>query len=193
MKQRYQANKDDIGRIRAVKKAIQFSNEDERKRHEKFQLELRDCFSFTCVCCHKIMSISGVRPIDLAEFKQKLEREAPGLYDKSIQDPPKEAFLNGKHYICTTCKKWLFEKKKIPKHSVLNGLDHDKKVDLTDLESMLVAKNILFLKIHYLPKSRWHATKDKAVNVPILDDDLLKTYNAVKSFPRKPDNNLSLD
>ena len=118
MKQRYQANKDDIGKIRAVKKAIQFSNEDEKKRHQKFQLELRDCFSFICICCHKIMSISGVQPIDLAEFKQKLEREAPGLYDKSIQDPPKEAFLNDKHYICTTCKKWLFQKKKIPKIEV---------------------------------------------------------------------------
>ena len=125
MKQRYQANKDDIAKIKAVRKAIMFANENEKKRHEKFQLDLRDCFSFTCVCCHKIMSISGLRPIDLRNIKQQLEREAPGLYDKSIQEPPKELCLDGKHYMCTTCRKWLFQKKRIPKHSVLNGLGHD--------------------------------------------------------------------
>ena len=29
--------------------------------------------------------------------------------------------------------------------------------------------------------------KDRTVNVPILDDDILRTLNTVKSLPRKPD------
>lgn len=171
-----------------TQKSINFANEDERKRHIKFQVDLIDCFSHKCICCHKIMSISGVKPIKVEDLKQKLDKESPGLFEKSIKQPtPPDVFLNGSTYICATCKKWLYQKKKMPKHSALNGLDTDVKHDLTDLESVLVSKNILFLKIHYLPKTRWPAVQDKTVNIPLLDDDLRKTYNAVQAFPRKPD------
>ena len=43
------------------------------------------------------------------------------------------------------------------------------------------------MQIFELPKSRWQAVKDRTVNVPILDDDILRTLNTVKSLPRKPD------
>ena len=62
MKKRYQDNRDDIAKIGAVKRAIKFANEDEKKRHTNFQACLRDCFSHACVCCHKILTTSGVRP-----------------------------------------------------------------------------------------------------------------------------------
>ena len=171
-------------------KEINFANEDEKKRHEKFQLDLRDCFSHICVCCHKIMSSSGVRPVpgNIQGLKQRLEMVAPGLFAKCIKEKlPPGAVINKSIYLCTTCNKWLFQKKKVPKHSVLNGLDCEDMVPLTDLESVLVSKNILFLKIVHLPKSRWHAVQDKTVNVPILDDDILKTLNTVQAFPRKSD------
>ena len=45
---------------------------------------------------------------------------------------------------------------------------------------------ILFIKIINLVKSRWRGHKDHTTNVPILDDDLLETYNKVSSFPRQP-------
>ena len=172
-------------------KELNFANEDEKKRHANFQFDLRDCFSHICVCCHKIMSSSGVRavPGNIEGLRQRLEKVAPGLFKKSIKEElPAGAVLNKSIYLCTTCNKWLFQKKKIPKHSVLNGLDCDDIVPLTDLESVLVSKNILFLKIKHLPKSRWHAVEDKTVNVPILDDDILKTLNtfkaAIKSYSK---------
>ena len=171
-------------------KELNFANEDEKKRHTNFQACLRDCFSHACVCCHKILTTSGVRPVlgNIEGLKQRLEKAAPGLFEKSIKVKlPAEEVINKSIYLCTTCNKWLFQKKKIPKHSVLNGLDCDDEVPLTDLEAVLVSKNILFLKIMHLPKTRMHAVQDKTVNVPILDDDILNNMNAVQSFPRNPD------
>ena len=167
------------------RKNIEFTNEDERKRHLKFELDLQDCFSFKCICCHQIMSKSGVQPVKVEDLKVKLDKQSPGLFEKSIQYPlPEDLFLDKKTFLCSTCRKWLFNKKKRPKRSVMNRLDKDVKLDLTDLESILISKNIIFLKIYETPKSQYYAVKDKAVNVPILDDDILNGLNSVKSFPR---------
>ena len=171
------------------RKNIEFANEDEKARHMKFHIDLRDCFSCKCVCgCHKIMSKSGVHDVKVTDLKDRLDRESPGLFEKSIQYPvPEDVYLNKKTYICSTCRKWLHQKKRMPKHSVMNGLDKDEKLPLTELESVLISKNILFLKIRHLPKSQFPAVLDKTVNVPILDDDILKNLNSVQAFPRKPD------
>ena len=70
--------------------------------------------------------------------------------------------------------------------STLNGLsiyDHEPELQLTELEGNLIAKNILFMKIFQLPKSRWTALKDKIVNVPVNDDDII---NTVSKLPRTP-------
>ena len=56
-----------------------------------------------------------------------------------------------------------------------------------ELRIKKVNHNLLFFKIFELPKSRWQAVKDRTVNVPICDDDILRTLNTVKSLPRKPD------
>ena len=57
------------------------------------------------------------------------------------------------------------------------------KLEQSELEATLIAKNIIFMKIFHLPKSRWSAVKDKTVNVPIQDDDVLQT---VGNFPWMP-------
>ena len=74
--------------------------------------------------------------------------------------------------------------------SVNNGLliidfidSEGNKIDLSELEATLIAKNIVFMKIFQLPKSRWSAVKDKTVNVPIPETVVLET---VKKFPRMP-------
>ena len=78
----------------------------------------------------------------------------------------------------------------MPPMSTKNGLDivdlkdsNGNKIELSELEATLIAKNILFMKIFHLPKSRWSAVKDKTVNVPIQDDAVLQT---VSNFPRMP-------
>ena len=45
---------------------------------------------------------------------------------------------------------------------------------------------IIFVKIHTLPKRLMSGSKDKVVNVPINSEDLQKTFDKIKSFPRQP-------
>ena len=74
----------------------------------------------------------------------------------------------------------------MPPMSVMNGLqipDHDEELELTELEGNLIAKNIVFMKIFHLPKSRWTGLKDRIVNVPIKDDTIM---NTVTKLPRTP-------
>ena len=56
-------------------------------------------------------------------------------------------------------------------------------MELTELEANLIAKNIVFMKIFMLPKSRWTALKDKIINVPVKDDDIV---NTMTRLPRTP-------
>ena len=81
--------------------------------------------------------------------------------------------------------------KKIPPMCTKNGLKlsesdaelREQKLEMTELEGALIAKNIIFQKIYQLPKSRWTALKDKIVNVPINEDSIL---NTIESVPRTP-------
>ena len=81
--------------------------------------------------------------------------------------------------------------KKIPPMCTKNGLKlsetdaelREQKLEMTELEGALIAKNIIFQKIYQLPKSRWTALKDKIVNVPINEDPIL---NTIESVPRTP-------
>ena len=52
-------------------------------------------------------------------------------------------------------------------------------LNLSELESVLIAKSILFFKLFKLPKTRWAGMHDKLVNVPINDDDLINTLSNV--------------
>ena len=89
-------------------------------------------------------------------------------------------------YICKSCKGYL-KKGKMPKMCAKNGLEVDKipdpKLKLTELENNLIARNIVFQKIHKLPKSRWQGTHDRLVNVPVGPQDVL---NTIESLPRTP-------
>ena len=47
----------------------------------------------------------------------------------------------------------------------------------------MIALNIIFQKVFRLPKSRWPAMKDKTVNIPVFEADVMKT---VETLPRTP-------
>ena len=71
--------------------------------------------------------------------------------------------------------------------SYLNKLSLDsipECLKLNEVETVLIARNILFLKLFRLPKSLWSAVKDKVINVPITSDDILNSLEEIKSFPR---------
>ena len=79
--------------------------------------------------------------------------------------------------------------------SSLNGLGvtdtPEEGKDLNDLEKALTSKNILFVRVRILPRSRWRKQQGKTVCIPIDNDTLLKTLNKVNTQlprdPRKPE------
>ena len=104
--------------------------------------------------------------------------------EKTRKAPTKE---NGNYHICFACKGHL-NKGKIPPMSHMNNLQlfdiscHPE-LQVSELENSLIALNLIFQKIHQLPKSRYPATHDKIVNIPIYESDVLKT---VEALPRTP-------
>jgi hypothetical protein len=76
--------------------------------------------------------------------------------------------------------------------SAMNGLQlHDaddmiarEGLKLTELEGALIAKSIIFQKTYQLPKSRWTALKDRLINIPINDDDIVNTLEQMPRTPR---------
>ena len=94
--------------------------------------------------------------------------------------------------LCNTCVNYLKKGKTSPSN-VKNGLKldetdkqiEDQNLNLTELENALIAKTILFQKIFLLPKSRWTATLDKQVNIPIPDNKINETLDLL---PRTPNN-----
>ena len=78
--------------------------------------------------------------------------------DINTEEIPKS---NDRWYICKTCVKYL-QKNEMPPLNVNNGLEldeMDEELDLTELEQTLIAKKILFLKLHVRnPSQIWHFT-----------------------------------
>ena len=58
-----------------------------------------------------------------------------------------------------------------------------KELLLSELEQCMIARNLLFMKLHQKPKSRMAGVKDRIVNVPVHEDDIMDT---IKSLPRTP-------
>ena len=130
-------------------------------------------------------------------YTDKLRNQINGIkhdhVDSCIEDVLKtKTFIGGKgyHYICLTCVRHM-KRGKVPPMSAMNRFqlhEEDKeikhqKLDLTELEGALIAKNIIFQKIYQLPKSRWTALKDRLINIPIMDEDIM---NTIEQMPRTP-------
>ena len=95
--------------------------------------------------------------------------------------------IHSEQYICFTCKNHI-SKGKVPPMSNQNDLklvdiSQYEELHLTELENSMIALNILFQKVFKLPKSRWPAMKDKTINIPINESDVIRT---IESLPRTP-------
>ena len=150
----------------------------------KFWRDTEDGLSYSCVCCHKLKFDNQV-----VEFEEPLiSRIGQQWIEEAIGEPDPRQERFGKYYICHYCKNKLLQNKMPPishKNSLdLVDLEPHPELKTTPLENSLIAKNLLFQKIVQLPKSRWSATKDKIVNVPINDQDIVDT---MERLPRTPD------
>ena len=184
---RAKEQKQDTARKKNVCRTLRFSKST-TERLQDFRSSIENGCIFICVCCNRRCFDTNIVEYS-KQFKASIEEDFPGLLERCVQSISESDSVQGRQYICHTCKNYL-KRGKMPPMSTRNGLDivdlkdsNGDKLELTELEATLIAKNILFMEIFNLPKSRWSAVKDKTVNVPIQDDAVLQT---VSSFPRMP-------
>ena len=158
------------------------------ERLQDFRTSVENGCIFICVCCNRRCFDTNVVEYN-EQFTASIEEDYPDLLERCVQSLSGSDSVQGKQCICHICKNYL-KRGKMPPMSTRNGLDivdlkdsKRNKLELSELEATLIAKNIIFMKIFHLPKSRWSAVKDKTVNVPIQGDAVLQT---VSNFPRMP-------
>ena len=133
---------------------------------------------FVCSSCDQKMFQNNVTKLDekLIENIKSVNSES---YDTVIANNIQEITLNTKEtgndpeilisvYLCSTCKRHLLNGK-LPPMSKMNGLDlvdlrNDPDLKLSELESNLISKRLLFQKIYQLPRSRMAGCKDRLIN-----------------------------
>ena len=187
-----------------AKKTIQESDKSRHKnsRQSKSEVDRLKRFNkavifgpiFVCSSCEQKMFRDNVTKID-EKFEKLIDSISPELFKETIPEKLRLSIdleHNGKvtdnlSFICNTCKKYL-KWGKIPPMSAANNLrlltlSEKDDVKLTELENNLIAQNIIFQKVFQLPKSRWSATKDRLVNIPISSSDVM---NTITNLPRTP-------
>ena len=183
-------------RDRLSKKNSNFNlyKENERKSKEEYRLNVKATFSrldrlnffkhavkfgaiCVCSCCNQRLFEYGVSAIT-EKCRELIRAKKLTLYNETVKEVVQN--INGQiaSYICHTCKRTLM-KGKIPSMSVCNGLSlrdiNDPDLKLSEIESNLIAQNIIFQKIFLLPKSKMSAVKDRLVNVPVGPSDVINT------------------
>ena len=189
------------------------TKETAEDRYRNMCKDLKDTWSVACICCHKKISSTKTKKYsddtmeggEINKVFNKLMNELEEGLKSCIQTPDDTLFpeqlrkmieITKEIHLCSTCDRTLRQKKKMPAQCAKNGLQIDKLPveaqdellkNLNDLEKVLISKNILFIKIFQMPKTRWQKTIDKCVNVPLFCNDLLKTLNKLCPLPRNPE------
>ena len=155
-------------------------NQDMAGRLKDFRGSQRDGLSYVCASCNRLWFRTSVTDVSNSRSKLGTKILEPLRMDEN------DKLLST--YLCGTCQKYL-KANKLPPLAAKNGLSIEPMPDhlnLSELEAVLCSRNIIFAKIHSLPR-RWCAgSKEKVVNVPINSDDLRNTLDKIKNFPRQP-------
>ena len=125
------------------------------------------------------------------EMQDEAVKENQGIMHQTQEEKINKEIL----YMCCNCFSTLTRKKKCPRISVSNGLELDEQpeclTDLKDLELQLISLELIFLKIFRKPPSEilkrgssMRFVHDHLINVPLEDEDIIKTIN---SLPRNLD------
>ena len=183
---------------------------DPKEQIKKFRSEIKkfrsECMGpiFTCICCMRDLfkrSVEELKGSLEAHIINKNNMQGFLYFDESLKikdeieylsESGDEEFktkkLQKSYYLCKTCLGYL-KKSKMPPMSFKNYLEPVEVPnclkDLTDLEKQLIVKNLIFIKVHQLPKTRMQAMNDRVINDAIDDDNIGKR---VKSLSRTEHN-----
>ena len=185
-----------------------------KERLLKFAHECKYGPIFVCVCCMRVLfkrgankitnnfeeQLFGSKMIDYLQTEiesedpndnleiQKKRSKCTKLEWKQNKRLKESLRVHGAHYLCCNCRDYL-EKTEIPPRCAKNSLEYQEIPDclqLSNLERQLICKDLVFIKIRQLRPTRMDAMNDHVINVPIEDDDIIKT---VTSLPRTDKNN----
>ena len=136
---------------------------------------------YPCISCHRCLFRNSVTKFNSQKYAEH------SIVEKAIQEETLQAkskfFVQGQHWICSTCQSYI-KKEKLPKLCSQNSLqvyDRPEFLNLTEVENVLIAPRINFIKMIKLPVSRMAGIKDKIINVPIPLDVIKQT---IQSLPR---------
>ena len=159
---------------------------DVRKRLITFRRECQYGPIFTCICCMRDLFRKTVKKVTAAymNFLNSNGMAAECLQIDENGDLKNDLKVHGDHYICQNCCRYL-QKGEMPLICAKNGLEYSpipNCLQIENLERQMICKDLVFIKIRHLPSySRMPAINDHVINVPIDDDDIIKT---VTSLPR---------
>ena len=155
------------------------------KQFDEFLKEFRRIMclglTFECICCERLHFENGVTQLSENTFSK--------LDDTVVARSISAENLTGSKVMCHYCHRSRRKGEK-PSLSTMNGLTVEsipEELNLSDFEMQLIAKDLLFMKIFKLPKSRMPALKDKVINVPLTSIDLQTTAQVL---PRSLDDSL---
>ena len=132
---------------------------------KKFEESIKFGPLFICVCCHCTLFKANVKI-----FNDKMQKKIKPdvlknscIFDKNFKDPLGE----GNFYVCHNCYKVMNKDKEMPALSVKNDLyveDIPPELQLTPLDNQCIARNVLFMKIKELHKTRMKGMVDRTAN-----------------------------
>ena len=138
---------------------------------------------YPCICCEGTYFRDGVKKADMEKMtNNKMFEQAVdvcGVGSKS------EFYVKNSYWICKGCSDSI-TRGVLPKRSAKNALQifQCHLPTLTEVENVLLAPRINFIKMIKLPVSRMSGIRDRIVNVPIKTSTINQT---VKSLPRTLD------
>ena len=136
---------------------------------------------YACISCHRTCFRNGVRKPNIKKLMDHT------IFDKAIHhtllSKDSKFWIKNSLWICHTCLSYI-GRNSLPKMSSRNALQvHDRPdfLKLTEVENVLIAPRINFIKMIKLPVSRMTGIRDRIVNVPIASSTIKQT---VESLPR---------
>ena len=158
----------------------------EESRLHNFNLEKQYGPIFTCLCCMRNSFRRSVKRItdnyliflhgsEMIKFLQTNEIADENDLDNILK---KSLYVHGYPHLCNTCRRYL-DKLEMPAMCAKNSLEYAQIptcLQIPNLERQLICRDLTFLKVRQL-KYGMSAINDHVINVPIDDDDIIKTVN----------------
>ena len=150
---------------------------------------------FTCMCCTRDLFRRSVKRItddyllflhgsEVLQFLQTNEI----VNENDLDNVLKESLnVHGDYHLCHTCCRSL-DKLEMPAMCAKNSLEYAEIpicLQIANLERQLICRDLVFIKVREVGKTRMSKMNDRVINVPMDDDDIIKT---VTNLPRTEKN-----